>query len=1293
MQRLTVLCLVTCLVAGGADAQAPEPKSAPLTREQQDKLKERDRLLQETNRLLGDQQVDKGMALAEKALALTREVRGEQDPETLDLAASLARAYEQQANFPAAQKLRRQVLATLTRLHGRDHWQVTDARLALEDAERLAQMAPADRRRLAEAAQLNGQVEQLYQQGKTQQALPLAQKALDLRKQVLGERHPDYALSLNNLAALYQAQGEYGKAEPLYRQARDIYKQVLGERHPDYATSLHNLAFLYQAQGKYPKAEPLYRQALDLRKQVLGERHPDYAQSLNNLAVLYQAQGEYAQAEPLFRQARDIFKQVLGERHPDYATSLNNLALLYSAQREYAQAEPLFRQALDLRKQVLGERHPDYARSLNNLAALYQAQGEYAQAEPLYRQARDITKQVLGERHPDYARSLNNLARLYQAQGEYAQAEPLFRQARDITKQVLGERHPDYALSLNNLARLYQDQGEYAKAEPLYRQARDIYKQVLGERHPDYATSLNDLASLYQDQGEYAKAESLFRQGRDIRKQVLGERHPDYAQSLNNLASLYHDQGDYAKAEPLFRQARDLFKQVLGERHPHYATSLNNLALLYQAQGEYAQAEPLYRQARDIRKRVLGERHPAYATSLHNLASVYQAQGDYPKAEPLFRQARDITKQVLGERHPLYAISLHNLALLYQDQGAYAQAEPMYRQAIAALRQRPEGPPLEFAQLTAADLRPLPMTVTVLANNGVLLEQRLGPRPTTAQLGAADHAFALALAVRERLRQEVLEQAASKLHHGGKALDLIPRRIGLCQRLFAQEGRVADLENALATAEQGSARVFLEQLGKARALAVGRVSAELRGQEAALRRQLRELDTRIAKEQDKATDKRDPDKVGQLLDEQKKVEGQLTELIRRMDQDSPQYAALKYPKPCSLAEARACLAPTEVALLFVPGNEKSYLLLVEGRPAPADKANGLAIYALPSQDDLADGIGLLTDRDYIERPGKARAVGQQAYDLLLAPVKGRIRGKDLVIVPGGPLGYVPFEALVEDGHYLIEQHRIRYAPSLTALHLVRLWEKTRAKPERPLWALADPVYDKTDDRVKDKADLAQASQDALAEYLTRAIRGPSAAAEPYRRLRFTGQEAEAIRDLLGASDEDVLTGLQASEAALKSASAKGLLAQARYVHFATHGILGLDTGQPPALVLSLIGNDGKRDEDGGINDGFLRLDEVTRLQLNADLVVLSACETGKGRLYAGEGVTGLARAFLYAGSRGVVCSLWAVDDRETATFMAQLYSGLKDGQAAADALRAAKLEMIRANKAPVYWAPFILIGE
>jgi CHAT domain-containing protein/tetratricopeptide (TPR) repeat protein len=1287
MSRCVALFLILVSMPVLAQEQ-PKPHPA-LTKEQQEKLKERDRFAKEAENLGAEGKLKEAVEAAEKVLAIERAVFGDVHEDVAGSLEFLAELHGLKEDFPTARKLRQEVLAIKTKLLGEQRWQVIDARLALEDTDRLARMVPADRHRLDEAGQLDRQAVQLYQQGKTHQAIPLAQKAVEIRKQTLGERNRAYATSLNNLALMYKSQAEYDKAEPLYRQVLEILKRALGERHPHYASSLNNLAGLYESQGEYAKAEPLCRQALDIRKQTLGERHPIYASSLNNLAKLYYSQGEYAKAEPLCRQALEIRKQTLGERHPDYAESLEGLATLYNFHGEYTKAEPLYRQALEIRNHTLGEQHPLYAISLNNLAGLYHSQGEYAKAEPLYRQALEIRKQTLGERHPDYAQSLNNLAGAYDSQGEYAKAERLCRQALEIYKQTFGERHPDYATSLNNLAKLYVSQGQYAKAERLCRQALEIYKQTFGERHPNYATSLDGLATLYYSQGEYAKAESLCRQALEIRKQTLGERHPDYAETLNNLAGVYDSQGEYAKAEPLYRQALEIFRQTFGERHRGYARSLNNLAKLYHDQEEYTKAEPLYRQALEIRKQTLGERHPNYAETLNNLAGLYVLQGQHAKAESLFRQALEIGKQTLGEQHPHYAESLNNLAALYLFKGEHAKAEPLCRQAIAALCQRPDGPRLEFAQLKAADLRPLPDTVLNLANYSIFLEQRLGSQPSALQLRAADRAFALTLAVGERLRQEVLEKDTSKLLHDAEAWDLIPRRIGICRRLFDCEGQADTLETAYAVAEQGTARVFLEQLGKARAHSIGQVNPALRDREERLRQQLRAFETRIAKEQDKRSDYRDPHRVGQLLEEQKHIEGRLEQLIRQMEKDYPQYAALKYPKPCSLAEARACLAANEVALLFVPGGQHSYVLLVDAQPTARNKAAGLAVYTLPSRDEIADGTSSLHDIDILALPVKVRSYGEQLYQQLLAPLKERLRGKDLVIVPGGPLCYVPFELLVEDGKYLIERHRIRYAPSLTALHMVRLWQKSRIEPPQPLFALGDPIYDANDARQQSATPLAQASQDRQQEVQLREGRVSS----PFKRLVFSGQEVQAIAKQLQAPPGSVLTGAHALEANVKQASASGALALARYVHFATHGILGLDTGQQPALVLSLVGNDGQSDADGGLNDGFLRLDEVTRLRLNADLVVLSACRTGQGRLYSGEGVTGLARAFLYAGSRGVVSSLWSVDDRETASLMTSLYAQLQHGREVADALRLVKLQMISAGKPPLYWAPFILMGE
>ena len=226
-------------------------------------------------------------------------------------------------------------------------------------------------------------------------ARPLFEKALAIRKEVLGERNPYYATSLNNLAALLSETGDYAGARALYEQALAIRKAALGKRHPDYATSLNDLAELLYLHGDYAGARPLYEQALAIQKEVLGERHPYYVRSLNNLAVLLAAIGDYAGARSLYEQALAIYKEVQGERHPNYASSLNNLALLLSETGDYAGARALYEQALAIRKAVQGERHRDYAISLNNLAALLCAQQDYPGAAPLFEQALAIFERNL----------------------------------------------------------------------------------------------------------------------------------------------------------------------------------------------------------------------------------------------------------------------------------------------------------------------------------------------------------------------------------------------------------------------------------------------------------------------------------------------------------------------------------------------------------------------------------------------------------------------------------------------------------------------------------------------------------------------------------------------------------------------------------------------------------------------------------------------------------------------------------------------------------------------------------
>ena len=507
---------------------------------------------------------------------------------------------------------------------------------------------------LAEANRLDQQMVQLYQQGKFNEAIPLAQQALAIRKRILGENHLDVATNLSNLARLYRNQGRYTEAEPLYKQSLELYKRLLGENHPLIATALNNLALLYDDQGRYTEAEPLYKQSLELYKRLLGENHPLIASSLNNLAstlsnlaALYDSQGRYSEAEPLYKQSLELRKRTSGKTHPDIATTLNNLAGLYHNQGRYSEAEPLYQQSLELRKRTLGETHPLVASSLNNLAELYKSQGRYSEAEPFLKQALELRKRSLGETHPDVASSLNNLAALYDLQGRYSEAEPFLKQALELRKRSLGETHPDVASSLNNLAVLYDHQGRYSEAEHLYQQSIELSKRTLSESDPLIAQSLNNLGVFYHNRKRYSEAEFFLKQALELRKRTLGKNHPDVARSLSYLGVLYQNQGRYTEAELLLKQSLELSKRSLGETHPDVARSFNYLALLYDLQGRYSEAESLYKQALELRKRTLGETHPDVAESLNNLAELYRGQGDSERSVSFLTQGMQIEERNL----------------------------------------------------------------------------------------------------------------------------------------------------------------------------------------------------------------------------------------------------------------------------------------------------------------------------------------------------------------------------------------------------------------------------------------------------------------------------------------------------------------------------------------------------------------------------------------------------------------------------------------------------------------------
>lgn len=318
---------------------------------------------------------------------------------------------------------------------------------------------------LAEVGRLWARIEQLREDGRSVEAVPLARGAVALGEKLLGPGHADVGERVGDLAVLLDDIGDYASAEPLFRRSLAIQEKALGAHDARVALALSNLGGFLREKGDYVGAEPLHRRALAIWEETHGPRHLDVAHGLSTLAGLLDSKGDFAGAEPLLRRALDIRESALGPDDPTVAQALNNLGFLLTEQLDYERAEPLLRRALAIGEKTPRPNHPGLATTLSHLALLLSLKGKPDEAEPLYRRALAIREKELGLNHPDLAKNLNSLGSLLTNKGDYVAAEPLLRRALALNEKAFGPDHPKVAASLWNLSALLQAKGDYAAAQ------------------------------------------------------------------------------------------------------------------------------------------------------------------------------------------------------------------------------------------------------------------------------------------------------------------------------------------------------------------------------------------------------------------------------------------------------------------------------------------------------------------------------------------------------------------------------------------------------------------------------------------------------------------------------------------------------------------------------------------------------------------------------------------------------------------------------------------------------------
>jgi len=448
-----------------------------------------------------------------------------------------------------------ELLALRARVQGTKHFETVSEDWRLKALRRVAPMPNEDRVAYRSASAINEQAQALNAQGKFAQAQPLYEKALEIRRRLLTDDHPDTAVSYNSVAFNLNTQGKFAQAKPLCEKALEINRRLLTDDHPDTAITYNNVAFNLSAQGKYAQAQPLYEKALEIWRRLLTDDHPDIAAGYVNLAANLNSQGKYAQAQPLYEKALEIRRRLLTDEHPDTARSYQGVAFNLSAQGKYAQAQPLFEKGLEIRRRLLTDDHPLTAISYNGVAFNLNAQGKYAQAQPLHEKALEINRRLLTDDHPTTAITYNNVAANLAAQGKLAQAEPLYERALEIWRRLLTDNHPDTASGYINLAANLSAQGKYAQAQPLYEKALEIRRRRLTDEHPDTARSYVGVAYNLSAQGKYAQAQPLYEKALEILRPLLTDDHPLTASSYNNLAYNLNSQGKYALARDQWLRA------------------------------------------------------------------------------------------------------------------------------------------------------------------------------------------------------------------------------------------------------------------------------------------------------------------------------------------------------------------------------------------------------------------------------------------------------------------------------------------------------------------------------------------------------------------------------------------------------------------------------------------------------------------------------------------------------------------------------------------------------------------
>jgi tetratricopeptide (TPR) repeat protein/CHAT domain-containing protein len=939
-------------------------------------------------------------------------------------------------------------------------------------------------------------------------------------------------------------------------------------------------------------------------------------------------------------------------------------------QGKYLDAAVMYEKCVEAEKVSPAPRVEELAKALSEPGYCYYLVGKYDKAIKCFKEALAIDKKLGVE--ADVARDLNNIGVVYSDWGQYDKALKYYEEALAIDKRLGQEA--DVAIRLNNIGMVYNSWGQYDKAIKHFKEALAIAEK-LGQEG-SVATCLNNIGDVYHSLGKYDKALEYYEESLAIKKK-LGQEEGDVATSLNNIGAVYHSLGKYDKAIKNFKEVLAIYKKL--ELEGRAAVGLNNIGFVYHDWGQYDKALKYYKEALAIDKR-LGQ-EAGVAVGLNNIGKVYSDWGQYDKALKYYEEALAIDKR-LGEEADI-GLSLNNIGGVYDDWGQSDKAIKYYEEALAIARKLGmEADVATYLNNIGGVYHSLGQYDKAIKNyeEALVINKRLGREAGVARclnnIGGVYYLQGKYKTATKFLIDSIsIKEKLRKTATGDVRRDYLASQLGTYQLLTSVYIRYSDFPSAYQTVELSRAKLLAERLA---------------GDESKIR----------LPDVKQIQDTLDEDTVvlvyanvnwGDIVQIAITKEGITGKEVS--NKSFVKSSIDKYDKPIKT------LLGNQRGITVIKKDQKDNLLS-DKTETKSDFDNIINYYrsllkSPSSQDDR--GVKVIAKEPKENQVANTKEIGKELYKLLIKPMEWQIKGKkNIIVVPDGVLAFVPFETLIdEEEEYLVEDFHVSYVQSMSIREFIS--ERQYKKDRKPLLAFGGAVYDEVSygvDTIENGTQLALLTRSVYTDLEEkRSVRNAYGAlgVGTWNNLPGTLSEVRNIKNVIKRAD--VFTGSNVTEKGIKEFSNNGKLSKYKVIHFATHGLVVPEVPELSAVVLSQFEN------ERGKEDGYLRMGEIAELDIKADFVNLSACETGLGKIYGGEGVVGLTQSFLLAGANAVSVSLWMVADESTSQFMVSMYDRVQDKDISyAVAMTEVKRRFINGvfgekYKSPCFWAPFVYYGK